>query len=344
MKPFPHRFLAAAAAAAAGLLLGAPAHAQELVVGIFGGSFADDSKTCHIGEFEKKTGAKVALKMGSSSQFAAAIRATGGKSDFDVVYIDNSLATQLKNEKLLEVIDRSKLGNAKDISPRAFDKDNQYVVFMTGATVIVYDTRQVKTPPTSWNDLFKPELAGKLAIGDISGTSGSQFLLAINRLKGGTLENMDAGFAAIKPLAKSSVTLYTQADQIVSLFERGEISVAVWYPDRAGSAIDKGLPLAVAYPKEGAVGILPALVVPKGAKNPALALKYIDEVLSRQGQACFAERKYAGPVNTQVKLSDKAAKIVPNGATFDAMWFPDPEAVVKGLPEWTRRWQREVAR
>lgn len=343
MKPSFHRLLAATAAAA-GLLIGTCAQAQELVVGIFGGSFAEDSKTCHIGEFEKKTGAKVALKMGSSSQFAAAIRATGGKSDFDVVYIDNSLATQLKNEKLLEVIDRAKLANAKEISPRAFDKDNQYVVFMTGGTVIVYDTKQVKTPPTSWNDLYKPEFAGKLAIGDISGTSGSQLLLALNKMKGGTLENMDAGFAAIKPLAKNSVTLYTQADQIVSLFERGEIAVAVWYPDRAGSAIDKGLPLAVAYPKEGAVGILPALVIPKGAKNPALALKYIDEVLSRQGQTCFAERKYAGPVNTQVKLSDKAARIVPNGPTFEAMWFPDPDQVIKGLPEWTRRWQREVAR
>jgi len=334
-----------AGAVACALLAGVAAHAaDELVVGIFGGSFTDDSKTCHIGAFEKKTGAKVVLKPGSSSQFAAAIRATGGKSDFDVVYVDNSLATQLKNEKLLETIDRSKLTNAKDVSPRAFDKDNQFIVFMVGGTVIVYDTKQVKTPPTSWEDLYKPEFAGKLAIGDISGTSGVQFLEALNKMKGGTLENMDAGFAAIKPLAKDSVTLYTQADQIVSLFERGEISIAVWYPDRAGSAIDKGLPLAVAYPKEGAVGILPALVIPKGAKNPALALKYIDEVLSRDGQACFADRKYAGPVNTQVKLSDKAAKIVPNGASFDAMWFPDPDAVMKGLPEWTKRWQREVAR
>lgn len=330
--------------ALASSLAAAAVQAQELVVGIFGGSFADDSKTCHINEFEKKTGAKVQLKLGSSSQFAAAVRATGGKSDFDVVYIDNSLATQLKNEKLLEPIDRSKLANAGEISPRAFDKDNQYVVFMTGATLIVYDTKQVKTPPTSWNDLYKPEYAGKIAIGDISGTSGVQLLMALNRMKGGSLANMDAGFEAIKPLAKSSVTLYTQADQIVSLFERGEIVMATWYPDRAGSAIDKGLPLAVAYPKEGAVGILPALVIPKGGKQPALALKYIDEVLSRQGQTCFAERKYAGPVNTKVTLSGKAAKIVPYRETFDALWLPDPEAVAKSLPEWSRRWQREVAR
>ena len=65
------------------------AQAEDLVVGIFGGSFADDSKTCHISEFERKTGAKVQLKLGNSAQFAASIRATGGKSDFDVVYIDN---------------------------------------------------------------------------------------------------------------------------------------------------------------------------------------------------------------------------------------------------------------
>lgn len=343
MIHFPKRFLTAAAVAT-GLLLAAEVNAQELVVGIFGGSFAEDSKTCHIGEFEKKTGAKVALKLGSSSQFAAAIRATGGKSDLDVVYIDNSLATQLKSEKLLETIDRARLANAADISPRAFDAGNQYVVFMTGATVIVYDTTQIKTPPTSWTDLYKPEYAGKLAIGDISGTSGLQFLLALNRMKGGSLANVEPGFEAIKPLARNSVTLYTQADQIVSLFERKEIAVAVWYPDRAGSAIDKGLPLAVVYPKEGAVGILPALVIPKGAKNPALALKYIDEVLSARGQRCFAEKKYAGPVNTKVALSDKAAKIVPYKETFDNMWLPDPQEVAKGLPEWTKRWQREVAR
>ena len=176
--------------------------AQELVVGIFGGSFADDSKTCHIASFEKKTGAKVSLKLGSSAQFAAAVRATGGKSDFDVIYVDNSLAAQLKAEKLLETIDRTKLTNLADISPRAFDKDNQYVVFMTGATLIVYDTKQIKTPPTSWNDLYKPEYAGKIAIGDISGTSGMQFLLALNKMKGGSLANLDPGFEAIKPLAK----------------------------------------------------------------------------------------------------------------------------------------------
>jgi putative spermidine/putrescine transport system substrate-binding protein len=321
-----------------------PAMAQELVVGSFGGSFADNVKACHVASFEKATGATVALKLGNSSQFAAAIRATGGKPDMDVVFIDNSLAAQIHGEKLNEALDRKKLTNAADVIATAWGKDESYVVAMVSATVLVYNPKLVKSPPTSWLDLFDPAHAGKYAIGDISGTSGWQYFLALNKLKGGTLENIDPGIEAIRPLAKGSAVLYTQADQLVSLFERGEIVIAPWYPDRAGVAIDKGLSLAVAYPKEGAVGILPTVMIPKGSAKVDLAHKFIDQVLSAEGQGCFSERAVIGAVNTKVKLSDKLQKIVPNGENLEKAWFIDPEVVAKNMANWTRRWQREVAR
>jgi putative spermidine/putrescine transport system substrate-binding protein len=320
------------------------ARAEELVVGSFGGSFADNVKACHVAAFEKATGATVSLKLGNSSQFAAAIRATAGKPDMDVVFIDNSLAVQTNGEKLNETIDRKKLTNAADVISTAWGKDDSYVVAMVSATALVYNPKLVKTPPTSWLDLFDPAYAGKYAIGDISGTSGLQFLLALNKIKGGTLDNIDPGLEAIKPLAKGSSVLYTQADQLLSLFERGEVVIAPWYPDRAGVAMDKGLSLAVAYPKEGAVGILPAVMIPKGASRLDLAHKFIDQVLSAEGQGCFSERAYIGAVNQKVKLSEKLQKIVPYGDTLQQAWFLDPEVVAKNLPNWTRRWQREVAR
>jgi putative spermidine/putrescine transport system substrate-binding protein len=320
------------------------ARAEELVVGSFGGSFADNVKACHVAAFEKATGATVALKLGNSSQFAAAVRATGGKPDMDVVFIDNSLAVQTHGEKLNETIERKKLTHAADVIPTAWGKDDSYVVAMVSATTLIYNPKLVKAPPTSWLDLFDPAYAGKYAIGDISGTSGVQFFLALNKIKGGTLENVDPGIEAIKPLAKGSPVLYTQADQLLSLFERGEIVIAPWYPDRAGVAMDKGLSLAVAYPKEGAVGILPSVMIPKGTGKLDLAHKFIDQVLSAEGQGCFSERAYIGAVNSKVKLSDKLQKIVPYGETLEKAWFIDPEVVAKNLPNWTRRWQREVAR
>lgn len=321
-----------------------PAAAEELVVGSFGGSFADNVKACHVAAFEKATGATVALKLGNSSQFAAAVRATGGKPDMDIVYIDNSLAAQLRGEGLAETIDRSKLKSAADVIPSAWGKDDAYVVAMVSATALVYNPKLVKTPPTSWLDVGDPAYAGKYAIGDITGTSGLHYLLALNKAKGGTLENVDPGFAAVTPIAKGSAVLYTQADQLLALFEREEIAIAPWYPDRAGVAIDKGMSLAVAYPKEGAVGILPAVVIPKGTPKTELALKFLDQILSAEGQGCFSEKAYIGAVNTKVKLSDKVQKIVPNGESLQKAWFIDPELIAKNSAVWTRRWQREVAR
>lgn len=324
--------------------LAVSARAEELVVGSFGGSFADNVKACHVAAFEKATGATVALKLGNSSQFAAAVRATAGKPDMDLVYIDNSLAAQTHNEKLNEVIDRKKLKNAGDVIATAWGKDDSYVVAMVSATALVYNPKLVKTPPTSWLDLADPVYAGKYAIGDISGTSGLQYFLALNKAKGGTLENVDPGIEAIKPIAKGSAGLYTQADQLLALFEREEIAIAPWYPDRAGVAIDKGLSLAVAYPREGAVGILPAVIIPKGTAKSELAHKFLDQILSAEGQACFSERAYIGAVNTKVKLSEKLQKIVPYGETLEKAWFIDPEVIAKNTANWTRRWQREVAR
>lgn len=328
------------------ILAGLPAAglAQELVVGSFGGSFADNVKACHVAAFEKATGAKVSLKLGNSSQFAAAIRAAGGKPDMDVVFIDNSLASQTHGEKLNEIIDPKKLKSAGEIIDTAWGKDNSYVVAMVSATALVYNPKLVKAPPTSWLDLFDPVYAGKYSIGDISGTSGLHFLLALNKIKGGTLENIDPGIEAIKPLAKGSTTLYTQADQLLALFERNEIAIAPWYPDRAGVAIDKGMSLAVAYPKEGAVGILPVVMIPKGTAQSELAHKFIDQVLSAEGQGCFSEKAYIGAVNTKVKLSEKVQKLVPNGESLQKAWFVDPTVIAANVANWTRRWQREVAR
>jgi putative spermidine/putrescine transport system substrate-binding protein len=324
--------------------LSVSARAEQLVVGAFGGSFVDNVKACHVAAFEKATGATVAFKLGNSSQFAASIRATGGKPDMDIVYIDNSLAAQTHAEKLNVIIDRTKLKNAGDVIPSAWGKDDSYVVAMVSATALVYNPKLVKTPPTSWLDIADPAYAGQYAIGDISGTAGLHFLLALNKIKGGTLENIDPGIEAIKPIAKGSTVLYTQADQLLSLFEREEIAIAPWYPDRAGVAMDKGLSLAVAYPKEGAVGILPSVMIPKGTTKLDLAYKFLDQVLSAEGQACFSERAYIGAVNTKVKLSEKLQKIVPNGETLEKAWFIDPEVIAKNTANWTRRWQREVAR
>lgn len=321
-----------------------PAAAQEVVVGIFGGTFAENSRACHAAPFEKASGARVRHVLGSSVDNVAKLRATKGSPDLDVAFIDLAIAVQAKAEGLLDQISAANVKNLADLYPSAMDGDRRFVGMMYGATALAYNPKLVKTPPTSWRDLWDPAYKGKIALGDISGTTGLHFLIAMSLANGGSLQNMDPGFKAMAELKPNAVMLYSQADQVVPLFERGEIAIAVWYPDRVGAAAQKGVPVATAFPKEGAIGILPTVGIPVGAKNKALAERYIDVMLSPEAQVCFAQRQYAGPVNKKVELDAELAKHLPYRDAIDKMIFPDPIETAKLRPAWVERWQREIAR
>jgi spermidine/putrescine-binding protein len=322
----------------------AAAGAEELVVGIFGGSFVDNAKKCHAAPFEKATGATVKYVLGSSVQTAAKLRAAGGRSEFDVTYMDSQIVKQVKGEGLLQALEPAKVAHWNDLYDVSKDKDAQWVSLMFAGTTIAYNTNLVKTPPTSWADLWKPEYKGKLAIPDISGTSGQQFLMAAARLHGGSLENIDPGFEAIKRLKPNVQMMYTQPDQLIPLFERGDIAVAVWYTDRTGAAASKGVPVAAVYPKEGAIGIVPTVAIPKGSTKKDLARRYIGVLLSPEGQLCYAQSQFAGPTNRKVVLPADLARLLPYGENVQRMYFPDTDLVAKKLPEWAERWGREIAR
>ncbi len=140
---------ALASAAVAALAMTQPVEAQELIVGIFGGSFADNSKLCHVEPFEKATGARVRHVLGSSVDNVAKMRATKGSPDLDIVYIDLAIALQAKNEGLLARLDSANIKNLPDLYASAVDADGRFVGMMYSATAIAYDPKVVKNPPTS---------------------------------------------------------------------------------------------------------------------------------------------------------------------------------------------------
>ncbi len=320
------------------------AHAQELNVAIFGGSFADNVRTCVAEPFQRETGAKVNFVLGNSVQNAARLRATRSRPDVDVAYMDSQVVVQAKAEGLLDRPDRARLSNLADIYPSAVDPDGYWFGFMYSATAIAYNPKEMRNPPQAWADLWSPALRNKLAIGDISATSGQHFLIAAARLNGGSVDNVDPGFRAIRELRPSIVTLYTQADQVVQLFERGDIAVAVWFPDRVGAAARNGVPVAAVFPREGAIGILPTFAIPQGARSKALAEQYMNRALGPEAQRCFAERAFAGPTNRTVELPPELAAVVPYREAVSRLYFPPPEAIAANLPAWTERWNREIAR
>ena len=283
--------------------------------------------------------------LGSSVQTAAKLRAAGARSEFDVAYMDSQIVKQVKAEGLLQPLEPAKIAHWSDLYDVSKDKDAHWVSLMFAGTIITYNTKLVKEPPTSWADLWKPEFKGKLAIPDISGTSGQQFLMAAARLNGGSIENIDPGFEAIKKLKPNVQMMYTQPDQLIPLFERGDIAVAVWYTDRTGAAAAKGVPVAAAYPKEGAIGIVPTVSVPKASQKRELAQKYIAIAAVAGGPALLRAVAVRRPHATRRSSCRRTwPSSCPTARSCERMYFPDTDLVAKKFPEWSERWGREIAR
>ena len=146
------------------VVLALPAAAEELVVGTFGGTFVDNSKKCHAAAFEKATGATVKYVLGSSVQTMAKLRAAGARSELDVAYMDSQIVKQAKAEGLLQPLEPAKIAHWNDIYDVSRDKDAHWVSMMFAGTMITYNTKLVKEPPTSWADLWKPELKGRVEV------------------------------------------------------------------------------------------------------------------------------------------------------------------------------------
>jgi len=333
-----------ATVAAATLAIGAHAQTPSLNVALYGGSFLDNTKACVEPAFAKVSSAKVRFVPASTSETVARLRAEKGAPSIDVAYMDLSAATQAGNEGLLDTLDKTKLNNYADLYPSAQDKGDHFVGMLYGATAIAYNPDLMKVPPTSWKDLWNPAYKGMVAVGDIAGTSGQQFLIAAARLNGGNESNIDPGFKAVASLRPNVNMFYTQADQVVSLFQQGDIAMAVWYPDRTAVAAAKGIKVKAVMPSEGAIGVMSTLSIPNGSKNSTLAETYIDTVLSPDVQSCFAGKQFVGPTNKKVKLPATLADKVPYGDAVKKLYFPDPQVVNKSLSAWTERWGREVTR
>ena len=77
---------------------------------------------------------------------------------------------------------------------------------MYSGTTIAYNPKLIKEPPQSWADFWNPAHKGKVALADITATFGQHFLLAASRLRGGSMESTDAGFAALKELHPNVAT------------------------------------------------------------------------------------------------------------------------------------------
>jgi putative spermidine/putrescine transport system substrate-binding protein len=315
---------------------------QELVVINYGGTFGQAWDKYVVKPFEQKYGVKVIEQEALTFDTLAKMRAQKNNPQIDVWMMADSGAVIAQKEGLTQPLDPKVVTNLDNLIDKARPAGDPYAEFLFTSTVLAYNKDKIKTPPTSWQDLWNPAYKGKVMLPDINGCCGNLFLLEMARANGGSIDDVDPGFKKIETLKPNVLTFWTSHDQAASLLTSGQAWIGVWSSDRAGTQALQGAPVGLAFPKEGVTLLGNAIGVTKGSKNAKLAQTYINFALDAQQQKQFDEDAVLIPTNANVQLSANVQKLLPEGDLVKNAYTPDWNKVAQYMPEWTKRWEREV--
>lgn len=280
-------------------------------------------------DFTKETGIKVIMSTYDSNEaLYAKIRMVEARG-YDLIVPSTDYVARMRKEGLLQAIDKTKLSNFGNLDPKilnqAFDPDNTYSIpYMWGSTAIAVNTKDpAAASVTSFADLWKPELKGKILLpNDMRGV----LAMGLKRL-GHSLNETDpakVGQACelLMPLM-ASVRVF-DSDSPKQALLNNEVQAAVLWNGEAYIAAGENPDIRYVYPKEGYSLWVDNLCIPKNAANALNAHVFIDYLLRPEVAAFICqEMGYSSP-----NLAAKA--LLPEDVRTDAIVYPSAEEMALG--------------
>lgn len=196
-------------------------------------------------------------------------------------------------------------------------------------------------PPTSWEDLWRPDIQGKLSVSAIGSSLQYPFVVEAAELAGGSESNIDPAWEKLGELTPSQHFFFTQW---LPSYEAGDIVLATDFDYYIHSIADSGVDIEFVIPEEGAFGMLQHMQVVAGTENQEMVERYMDLMLSPEGQILVATKAFNAPVRGDVEISDElAARLAVFGDSLDEVKWMDLEKAVPVRAEWTEKLNTEVA-
>jgi putative spermidine/putrescine transport system substrate-binding protein/spermidine/putrescine transport system substrate-binding protein len=242
--------------------------------------------------FEDQTGCTVkATYAGSSDEMFAKFRAGGGRT-YDIISASGDITERLYKAGLVQPIDTSKLQNYGSVFQsfqggkwNTFDGKPYGVTFAWGPNVLVYNTKDVKSKPNSWDVLFDPAYAGKISLPDNPMTIAD---VALWLGKSDPYDLTEADLAEVKQtlleLRPNIRKFWTTAGELANLFQSGEIVLAHAWPLTYTQLSEAGFPIGSVSPKGKLTGWTDSWMISKNSRHPEVAYQWIDYILSGPGQ------------------------------------------------------------
>ncbi|WP_096185602.1 ABC transporter substrate-binding protein [Evansella halocellulosilytica] len=285
-------------------------------------AFPEQEALYYLQDFEDETGINVNFVRLSAGQILARVQAEennpqasiwyGGPSDTFIAAAQSGLLESYKPE-------------GAELMPEDFiDDDWNWSPVYVGALGFASNSdwleRNGLTPPTSWDDLLKPEFADNVSIAHPASSGTAYSVLA-------TLVQMKGEEEAFEYLHQldENIRQYTQSGSApANNAGLGEVGVGIAFAHDILSPMQEGYPITLSFPEDGTgyeVGAV-ALINNGPEDEVENAQKFIDWAISKEAQDLFeTSGHYRLPVNPEANVPDGATPLTDlDIIDYDAVW------------------------
>lgn len=251
-----------------------------------------------IDGFTKKYGIKITDENpdGSSQDEINAVTSRKGQDRApDVLDLGSSFALSAAQQGLLAPY---KVASFDQIPAGQKDPKGQWFNDYGGYISIGCDAKRVKTCPTTFADLLKPQYKGQVALNGNPTKSGSAFggVFAAALANKGSFDDIQPGLDFFAKLKKNGN--YTPVESTPATVEKGETPISIdWDYLNAGYADEfksKGVDWKVSVPSDGQFSQYYSQAINKDAPHPAAARLWQEYLYSAEGQNLWL-KGYARP-------------------------------------------------
>lgn len=250
-----------------------------------------------------------------------------GKILADVIW--TSEVPDFYNMKKEGILEQYKTPLFNEIINPFEDYDGHFTAARLGTLAIAINTDKIKTPPTQWSDLFKPEYNNAFGIADpaLSGTAYMSVALLEKQF----------GWEFFDKLHANKARIGKGSGQVVDDTASGELGASLAVDYITCDKISKGAHIALYYPPEVLLAPSPVAIF-KGSANMDAAKKFVDYLLGKEAQTLIANTGTLS-VRPDVKTPEKfklpdAADAVKRSIKIDYLKMMETkEATIKKFTE-----------
>jgi putative spermidine/putrescine transport system substrate-binding protein len=295
--------------------------------------------------FKEETGYTVTLvPKATSSEIIAAAIAQKARPQIDVVMCDLPAWYQGDGQGIFSKLDPAKLPNLDKMVAAARIGDRGVAPYADVLSIVYNPETFAKNgwaKPVTISDLARPEFKGKLVFPPVSHTYGMYGLIELARANGGSENNMNPGFDALKKIAPSVVDWTSTHAKLAGMFQQGTVAVALYANASTQDMKARGAPVEGIIPNPSYLSSTVAGIM-NNAPNPEGANVLLNWLISKNVLTYRAEKLGNTPLNREVKPTGPIGSSVVMGDDLDKLLQVDYEAVLKNRNAWNERFEREV--